>query len=319
MTPTAYRGRRALVIGGFGFIGAHLTARLQELGAAVTVATRSLGRYAASGLSVRALEADLRDADAIRSAVLGQDVVFNLAGESGAVRSMDDPWTDLDVNCRGNLVLLETLRTENAAATLVFVSSRLVYGEHEPQPVSEAQAAAPLCVHGVHKLAVEHYLRVYGRAYGLKAVVARLTNPYGPGQPSARDAYGVINRLIHRALANDTLPIYGDGRQQRDYIYIADAVEALVGLGGAAAAVGQTYNVGSGIGMALVEAAHTIVTIAGGGRLAFVEWPELARSIETGDFVADVGRLRRDLGWAPRVSFVDGLQRTIAHYRAHVA
>jgi UDP-glucose 4-epimerase len=320
---SAYQGQRALVLGGFGFIGTHLTERLRAEGAEVTAVTRTLAphRGAAARLSangVRVLEGDLRDAAAMRAAVRGQQVVFNLAGQSGAVQSMEDPQTDLDVNCRGNLVLLEALRSESPSATLVFVSSRLAYGAGGEQLVAEDRPADPLCVHAVHKLAVEQYLRIYARSYGLRYSIARLTNPFGPGQPPGRTAYGVVNRLIHQALAGETLRIYGDGLQRRDYIYVDDAVDALVRLGESPAAAGRLYNVGSGIGTPLVEMARAIVAIAGGGRIEFAPWPALAGHIETGHFVASAERIRREVGWTARVPLGEGLARTVAFYRSRV-
>jgi UDP-glucose 4-epimerase len=321
---TFYGDRAVLVAGGLGFIGSHLTDRLASLRARVTVVTPAIehhrdaaANYAARG--IRILEGDLRDADAMRTAVAGADVVFNLAGQSGAVRSMEDPWTDLDVNCRGNLVLLEALRTVNPAAKLVFVSSRLAYGRAGADPVAEEQVADPLCVHAVHKVAVEQYLKLYGHLYGLRFTVARLTNPYGPGQPTERTAYGIVNRMIHLALSDEALPVYGDGRQRRDYIYIDDAVDALLRLGESNAGTGRTYNVGSGTGTPLVEMARAITEMAGRGHIAFVSWPALAERIETGDFVADITRIRREIAWEPRVPLTDGLERTIAFYRAHAA
>jgi UDP-glucose 4-epimerase len=319
---TAYRDQRVLVIGGLGYIGRHVTDQLGVAGASITVLTRSLAVHREAAAMVSAggatvLEADLRDAAAMAAAVSGQDVIFNLAGQSGAVRSMDDPFTDLDVNLRGNLVLLNAMREENLGGKLVFVSSRLAYGSGGPDPVREDRVPDPLCVHAVHKLAVEQYLDLYGRIYGLRATTARLTNPYGPGQPSSRTAYGVVNRMIHLALTDQTLPIYGDGLQRRDYIYIDDAVEALLALGAAPQSQGRVYNVGSGIGTPLVEMARAIVEIAGAGRLAFTDWPAIAEKIETGDFVADVSRIQHDLGWSPRVPLAGGLQRTVAHYKAH--
>jgi UDP-glucose 4-epimerase len=318
-----YRGRRALVIGGLGYIGRHVTERLRAAGADVTVATRTLARHAdaaahLTAAGVRVLQGDLRDADAMRAAVTRQEFVFNLAGQSGAVQSMQDPETDLDVNCRGNLILLDALRSESPQATMVFVSSRLSYGRASAAPVAETHQPDPLCVHAVHKLAVEQYLRVYGRIYGLRFAIARLTNPYGPGQPAARTAYGVVNHLIHLALAGQPLPIYGDGAQRRDYIFIDDAADALLRLGAAPSANGGTYNVGSGIGTPIVDMARAIVEIAGGGRVEFTAWPPLAEQIETGDFVADIARIRRDTAWEPRVTLADGLQRTIAHYKSRV-
>ena len=326
---SGYGGRPVLIVGGFGFIGVNLMRELLRLEARVTVVTPALDRHRAAAadvakLGVRVLEGDLRDAAAMRSAVTDQDIVFNLAGQSGAVRSMEDPWTDLDVNCRGNLVLLEALRHERPSAKLVFVSSRLAYGRTgEPTAalagVSEAHAVDPMCVHAVHKLAVEQYLRLYARLYGLRFAAARLTNPYGPGQPRERTAYGVVNRLIHLAMHDELLPVYGDGRQLRDYIYIDDAVQALLTLGASPACDGQMYNVGSGVGTPLIEMARAIASFVGRGHIEFVPWPPLAELIETGDFVADVRKIRRDAGWEPRVSLAEGLGRTVAYYRAHAA
>ncbi|HMF98141.1 MAG TPA: NAD-dependent epimerase/dehydratase family protein [Vicinamibacterales bacterium] len=321
---TTYAGRRVLVAGGLGFIGAHLTTRLRALDADVTVVTQSLAshqddvvRFARA--NVRLVEADVRDAAAIADAVTGRDVVFSLAGRSGAVQSMEDPAADLDVNCRGALVLLEAIRVNSPSARLVFASSRLAYGKGGDAPVDEDHPLDPLCVHAVHKLAAEQYLRLYGRAYGLQYSIARLTNPYGPGQPGDRTAYGVVNRLIHLALADQPLPIYGDGSQLRDYIYVDDAVEALLRLGVAPEAAGHTYNVGSGVGTPIIGMARAITEIAGTGTIQFVPWPAMAAVVETGDFVANTARIRRELGWAPAIGLHDGLSRTVAFYRSPMA
>jgi UDP-glucose 4-epimerase len=171
----------------------------------------------------------------------------------------------------------------------------------------------------VHKLAVERYLQVYGQVNGLACTTARLTNPYGPGQPSERTAYGVVNRMIHQALGGDAIPVYGDGRQRRDYIYVDDAVAGILKMGESPASTGRTYNVGSGVGTPLVDMARAITRMAGTGRLEMIGWPQLAEQIETGDFVADIGRIRGELGWEPRVSLTEGLERTVAFYRAHAA
>src|SRR5262249_42798420 len=170
---TTYAGRRVLVAGGLGFIGAHLTARLCAADADVTVVTQSLAAHQEdvarfSIANVRLVEADVRDASAIADAVAGQEGVFSLAGRSGAVRRIDDPAADLDVNCRGALVLLEALRINSPSARLVFASSRLAYGKGGDAPIDEEQRPDPLCLHAVHKLAVEQYLRIYGRTYGLQ-------------------------------------------------------------------------------------------------------------------------------------------------------
>ena len=318
---TFYRDRAVLVTGGLGFIGCNLTDRLVALGARVTVVTPLRARHAESALAfekrgVHIVEADVRDPEAMCGVVAGPDVIFNLAGQSGAVRSVDDPLTDLDVNCRGSLVLLEAVRAMNRDAKVVFSSSRLTYGQVGEQPAREDHDMAPRCTHAIHKLAVEQYLRMYRQLFGVRYAVARMTNPYGPGQPGARTDYGIVNSMIHLALAGETITVYGDGRQLRDYIYIDDVVEALLRLGERGVSDGVTYNVGTGLGTAFVDMARAIIAVAGRGRLEHAPWPTLAQQIETGDFRADISRIQAELGWQPRIALEDGLQRTVAHYRA---
>ncbi len=312
---------RVLVIGGLGFIGVNLVARLAESGARVTIMTRSRDRHSGmaadferEGMSV--VDGDLRDADRLSSLVRGQHLVINLSGQSGAVRSMEDPWTDLDVNVRGNLVLLEAMRAHNRDAKVVFAGSRLQYGHPDTLPVGEDADKHPLCLHAIHKQTVEQYLELYARLFGIRYSIARITNPYGPGQPRSRTAYGVINRLIHQAITDQALTIYGDGAQQRDYIHVEDVVAALMALAASAAADGRAYNVASGTGISMIDLAKQIIAIAGAGRIEHVEWPELARQIETGDFIADISRIRDELGWQPRIPLRAGLEQTVSFYRA---
>lgn len=316
------RDSRVLVVGGLGFIGANLTPRLTALGAKVTILTPSRARHSELASSferggVVVAEADLRDSDRVAGHVRGQQVVINLSGQSGAVRSMEDPWTDLDVNLRGNLVLLDALRAHNRDAKVLFAGSRLQYGHPDRVPVNEDAPQHALSVHAVHKQTVEKYLALYHRLFGIRYTVARITNPYGPGQPAGRTAYGIINRLIHLAIADRPLTIYGDGAQLRDYVHVDDVAEALIALVSSARADGRPFNVGSGTGTRLIDLATMVVEIAGGGRVEHVPWPALEQQVETGDFVADVSRIERELGWRPVIGLRDGLERTVAFYRTH--
>ncbi len=315
-----YRGRSVLMVGGLGFVGVNLSRRLAAAGARLTITTprRATHEVAAADLEsagARILEADVRDAERMRRAVAGCEVVFNLAGRSGAVRSLEDPFTDLDVNCNGSLVLLEAMRAASPSAKLVFPGSRLEYGRVDSLPVSEDARMVPLCMHAVHKLAVEQYLTIYRELHGLRSTVVRLTNPYGAGQPAGRVAYGIVNRMVQLALEDQPLQVYGEGTQLRDYVYIDDVIEALAGIGASAATDGHVYNLGSGTGTSFVDMARLVVDLVGGGRVVFEPWPQLAGQIETGDFVADISRLAAALEWQPSTTLADGLRRTIESYR----
>lgn len=314
------RDARVLVIGGLGFIGVNLTTRLAELGAKVAVLTPDRAKHANDIPSferhgVEIVEGDVRDGALISRRVVGCNLVINLSGQSGAVRSMDDPWTDLDVNVRGNLVLLEALRAQNRDAKVVFAGSRLQYGHVDRLPAAEDAQQAALSLHGLHKQTVEKYLDLYQRLFGIRYTVARITNPYGPGQPSGRTAYGVINRMIHLAIADRPLTIYGEGTQLRDYIHVDDVVTALVAMASSQEADGRAYNVGSGTGTRMVDLASQVIAIAGTGRVEHVPWPALAQQIETGDFVADITRITDELKWRPTINLRQGLEQTVDFYR----
>jgi UDP-glucose 4-epimerase len=313
-------GLRVLVIGGLGFIGVNLAAKLAVAGARTTLLTPNRAKHADAAAEferqgVAILEGDLRDQPRVEQCVEGQELIFNLSGQSGAVRSMEDPWTDLDVNLRGNLVLLEALRARNRGAKVIFAGSRLEYGHQDDLPVPEDAIAQPLCLHAIHKQTVEQYLQLYARLFGIRYSIARITNPYGPGQPQGRTAYGIINRMIQLAIAGGVLTIYGDGSQQRDYVHVEDVADALIEVAASSTADGRLYNVASGTGISLIDLARQIVSIAGAGTIAHVAWPALAEQIETGDFIADVSRIRDEVGWQPRTTLRDGLERTVSFYR----
>jgi nucleoside-diphosphate-sugar epimerase len=311
---------RVLVIGGLGFIGVNLTTRLAGLGARVTVLTPDRAKHAGDIPSferhgVEIVEGDVRDGALISRRVVGCQLVINLSGQSGAVRSMDDPWTDLDVNVRGTLVLLESLRAQNRDARVIIAGSRLQYGHVNQLPVREDAPQNALSVHALHKQAVEKYFELYNRLFGIRYTVARITNPYGPGQPAGRTAYGVINRMIHLAIADRPLTINGDGTQLRDYIPVDDVVTSLVAMASSSAADGRAYNVASGTGTRMSDLAEQVIAIAGAGRIEHVEWPALAQQIETGDFVADIRRIEGELGWRPTIGLRQGLEQTVAFYK----
>jgi UDP-glucose 4-epimerase len=316
-------GRRVLVTGGLGFLGLNLVSPLLDAGAGVRILNRSLNPLACrwleavrAGRSVERVEGDIGDPGCLASVLQGVDVVIDLAGESGAVRSLREARMDMEVNVAGHLTLLDTLRRLARPPRLVFASSRLVYGVTGAAAVGEDHPTRPTSLYGLHKLTVEHYLRIYREQFGVPFTVLRLTNPYGPFQLPERRHYGVLNQFVIAAIRDQALPLYGGGGQLRDYVHAADVARAILSACASEQAEGATFNVGAGSSVSFADAARTVVGLAGSGRVAIEPWPEGYRRVETGDFVCDISRIRAQLGWSPKVLLNEGLQTTIASYRS---
>ena len=315
-----------VLLGGLGFIGLNLVPKLLDAGAQVEIVNRSLDPLAlswlarqAGGSTVGVHPGDIRDAEKLPGWLQDADLVINLAGESGAVRSARDALTDAEVNVGGHLAVLEALRGSPRPARVVFISSRLVYGVTGSTPVGEAHPARPTSLYGLHKLTVEHYHRLYWEHFGIPSTVLRLTNPYGPFQLPDRREHGIVNRFVLAALRGETITLFGGGRQLRDCLYVSDMTAAILAAATAAEAVGETLNVGAGVSVSLGDVARRIVEIAGSGGVAPAPWPAGFERVETGDFLCDTGRIARLLGWKPVTDLETGLRRTVAEYRESLA
>lgn len=316
-------GRRVLLTGGLGFLGLNLVPPLLEGGAELRILTRTLRPLALSwledlrgGRAVEVLQGDIADADRMPGWLDGVDLVINLAGESGAVKSLREAHADMQVNVAGHLNLLDSIRDRGTFPRVVFVSSRLVYGVTGTEPVREEHPTYPTSLYGLHKLTVEHYYRIYHQHYGIPYAILRLTNPYGLYQLPERRHYGIVNRFVMAALRGEAIPLFGGGPQLRDYIHVRDAAEAVVRAGLDPRAVGETLNAGAGRSVGLGEVARRIVALAGAGRIEEVPWPEGHRKVETGDFLCDTRRIAERLGWQAAVGLDEGLRQTVEGYRS---
>jgi UDP-glucose 4-epimerase len=314
-----FRGRRALVLGGTGFIGQHLVLALVRSGARVTmlantrplsVELTALARSSPDSFVVA--HGHVCEPALMERLVPGHDVIFPLAGKSGAVQSNDDPVADLEINCRGLLILLEAARTRNPAASIVYPSSRLVYGRATSLPVAETHATDPQSIYGIHKLASEKYLALYHHVHRLSTVVLRIGNPYGAEREPRQFTHGIINHFFRSALRGEPLTIFGDGTQSRDYVYIDDLVDAFLLAAMKPEAAGRVYNVGGGERITLQSAAQAVVDMVGGGQIVHQPWPAHHLLVETGDFVADTRRIHAELGWSPTTTWLQGLRKVHA-------
>jgi UDP-glucose 4-epimerase len=249
--------------------------------------------------------------------VRGQDVIFNLAGQVSHIDSMRDPFTDLEINCRAQLSILEACRTYNPAVKIVFAGTRQVYGRADSLPVSETHLVRPADVNGINKAAGEYYHLLYNNVFGIRSCSLRLTNVYGPRQLLKHNRQGFIAWFIRLAMEDREIEIYGDGSQRRDFVYVHDAADAFLRAGADEASNGQVLNVGGLEPVAHRDVVELLIRIAGTGRHRFVEWPPEKKAIDIGDFYADSTRIAQTLGWVPRTTLADGLRQTIEFYRQH--
>jgi UDP-glucose 4-epimerase len=323
VTTESFRGRRILVTGGLGFIGSTLARRLLTLGAAEIVLVDSLiPEYGGNLFNIAGIEkdvtvniADVRDEHSMRQLVRGKDVLFNLAGQTSHVDSMTDPYTDLEINCRAQLFILEACRRNNPGIRVVYASTRQIYGRPEYLPVDERHLLRPTDVNGINKMAGEWYHILYSQVYGVRAAALRLTNTYGPRMRIKDARQTFLGVWIRNLLRGEEIQVFGDGSQLRDFNYVDDAVEALLAAAVMDQAVGQVLNLGAEPPISLKELAELLVKLNGSGRSRIVPFPEDRRAIDIGDYYADFSRAVRVLGWKPRVALGDGLQRTLDFYR----
>jgi UDP-glucose 4-epimerase len=321
----AYRGSHALVTGGLGFIGSHLATRLVDLGAHVTIVDSLIPEYGGNTHNVRDIEdrvrinlSDIRDPWSIRALVRNQDYIFNLAGQVSHLDSMEDPETDLDINGKAQLSLLEACRRINPDARVVFAASRQQYGRPQFVPVTEDHPLVPVDINGINLIAGESYHLLYHAVYGIAAASLRLTNTYGPHLLMKHGRQGFITVFIRRALEGKDLQVFGDGAQLRDFTYVDDVVEAFLATALTPEAYGRALNVGGIEPASLRDVAELCQELAGeGGAVHEAPWPPDREKIDIGSIYVDDTRLRELTGWSPKVGLREGLERTFAFYREH--
>ncbi len=325
MTASAFAGQKVLITGGLGFIGSTLALRLATEGAQVTIVDSLIPEYGGNLHNISGYEgrltvniSDVRDVHSMRNLVQGCRFLFNLAGQTSHLDSMEDPYTDLEINCRAQLSILEVCRQFNPALRLVFASTRQIYGKPEYLPVDERHLLQPVDVNGINKMAGEWYHILYSRVHGIPACALRLTNTYGPRMRVKDARQTFVGIWIRRILEGLPFEVW-DGSQRRDFTYVDDAVDALMVAATHPEAPGRVFNLGGAEApVTLAELGALLVRINGAGSFVSREFPEERKRIDIGDYYADDRLIRSMLGWSPTVPLADGLERTLAYYRDHL-
>jgi len=319
-----FTSKRVLITGGLGFIGSNLAMRLIGSGAKVTLVDSLIPEYGGNLWNVDSIKdqvqiniCDVRDEHAMKYLVKGQDFLFNLAGQTSHLDSMNNPFPDLEINARAQLSILESCRHHNPDIKLVFASTRQMYGVPQYLPVDERHPLKPVDVNGINKMAGEWYHLVYNNVYGIRASVLRLTNTYGPRMRVVDARQTFLGIWIRKLLEGAPIQVFGDGKQIRDFNYVDDVVEALVLAARSEDANGEIFNLGAEDPVNLKDTAELLIKVADTGSYAIVPFPADRKAIDIGDFYADYRKIRAKLGWKPAIHLEEGLRRTVEYYKRY--
>jgi len=313
------QGKTILISGGAGYLASALVELLKNIDCHIIRMQRQGSRPAPVTGTARIsdLAGDVRDPMVWERSLAGVDYIFHFAAQTSTYIANADPLADQSANVQPMLHMLETCRRQAQHPTVCFSSTVTVAGIPARLPVNESHPDHPRTIYDLHKLMAEQYLRWYSEQGLVGGVTLRLSNVYGPGPSSSRADRGILNQMIRRSLAGETLTIYGAGDQVRDYLYVEDAARAFLAAALHSEALnGKCYVIGSGQGHTIAEAIGLVADRAKAKTgipvpVQHVAPPKDLSPIEERDFVADSGRFSRATGWQARHTLDQGIELTL--------
>lgn len=319
-----FNNKKVIITGGLGFIGSNLARQLVEEGADVLLIDSLIPEYGGNIYNIHGIRdkvtiniSDVRDEYSMKHLIQGKDFLFNLAGQTSHVDSMKNPHTDMEINCRAQLSILEACHQINPKIKIVFASTRQIYGKPDYLPVDEQHPIHPVDVNGINKMAGEQYYSLYNKIYGIRTCSLRLTNTIGPRMriKDARQTFvGIWIRLL---LEGKPFEVWG-GKQLRDFTYVDDCVDAMLLAAKSDKADNRIFNLGGSQLISLKDLAEMLIEVNGEGEYKICSFPEERKKIDIGDYYSDDTLIRNTLGWEHKVSLKEALNRTVKFYKENM-
>ena len=320
-----FKNLNVLITGGLGFIGSNLAENLVKYGSYVTCVDSLIPEYGGNIYNVSEIKskidiniADIRDQFSMNHIVKDKDIIFNLAGQTSHLDSMEDPLTDLDINCRSQITILEACKNYNPNVKIVFASTRQIYGKPIYLPVDENHPIQPIDVNGINKFAGESYHILYHNVYGINSTVLRLTNTFGQKMRIKDSKQTFLGIWLRNVLENKPICIYGDGSQLRDLNYIDDVVNALLMVAIYSKSNGKVYNLGSKEIISLNDLAEKLTQANGSGVIDKKQFPKKLKKIDIGNYYSNFDKITKEINWKPKFSINEGLLNTLNYYRSNL-
>ena len=320
-----FKNLNVLITGGLGFIGSNLAENLVKYGSYVTCVDSLIPEYGGNTYNISEIKskidiniADIRDQFSMNHIVKNKDIIFNLAGQTSHLDSMEDPLTDLDINCRSQITILEACKNYNPNVKIVFASTRQIYGKPIYLPVDENHPIQPIDVNGINKFAGESYHILYHNVYGINSTVLRLTNTFGQKMRIKDSKQTFLGIWLRNVLENKPICIYGDGSQLRDLNYIDDVVNALLMVAIYSKSNGKVYNLGSKEIISLNDLAEKLTQANGSGVIEKKQFPKKLKKIDIGNYYSNFDKITKEINWKPKFSINEGLLNTLNYYRSNL-
>ena len=321
-----WKEKNVLITGGLGFLGSSLAVQLVQLGARVTIVDAMIPTLGGNYFNIEPIRqsplltiniSNITDKESMEHLVRGKDHIFHLASQVSHVLGQTDPFPDIQYNIVGTAALLEACKKNNPQVKILYTGTRGQYGPAMHNPVPEEASLAPLGMHEITKVAAEQILLDYHKIHGVKSVLTRITNVYGPRAQMKSNKFCVVNWFIRQALEGDTINLFGGGLYKRDFLFVEDCVYDLLALAENNEAYGKIFNVGNTNTASFADIARWIVEIAGSGQIKTTEFSQERKANEPGDIYLDVSKIKAIIPWKERTSFEEGLRKTIEYYKKH--
>lgn len=322
MKQDIFKGKKILISGGLGFMGSNLAIRLVKEGADVTIIDSLIPEYGGNLWNIAPIKdqvkiniSDVRDEHSMQYLIKDQEYFFNLAGQTSHLDSMNNPFTDLDINAKAQLSILEACRKYNPTIKVIFASTRQLYGKPLYLPVDEKHPVCPVDVNGINKMSGEGYHIVYNKVYGIQSVILRFTNTFGPRMRIKDARQTFLGIWVNNLIQNKPISKFGDGCQVRDYNYIDDVVDAFLLVASSTQWDGTIYNLGNNDPISLKRTAELMIDENSCGEFEFKKFPSDLKKIDIGNYYSDFSKIKNKLGWSPKTANCDGFRKTIDYYK----
>jgi len=319
-----YRNKKVLITGGLGFIGSNLAIKLVEQGANVTLLDAMMPGYGGNIFNIDHIKkdvavnfADIRDEHIMNYLVRDKEYIFHLAAQVSHMKSLSDPFPDIDINIKGTAILLESCRKYNKDAIIVRAGTRGQYGNTKSLPVDEETPMNPKGIYEISQMTAERIMNLYSEIHGLKCIMLRLTNIYGPRSQMKSSHFGVVNWFVRQAIDHEPIKVFGDGKIKRDFLYVDDCVNAILRSASNRKCYGNIFNIGLDSPSNFFELAQLLCKLEPGAQWEFAPFTPERAAQEPGDYYSDISKVESYTGWRPNVSLKEGLISTIDFYRKY--